>query len=302
MRNAASTLRVMFAITVVLVMQAAVALWRAYPEIADTGRAVYHSLAGICRHTLTVNQTEGITFAALALVAGVALVLVRFLRSGVGRWRHTHGQLRMLLTTRTAAWPAEVSSAAARLRICNRVDVVDHPAPFAFCYGFIRPRICISDGLIRLLSAVELDAVLLHEDHHRRRRDPLLLLLTGALAHALAFLPTVRDLQMRYDAVKEFEADDTAIQQLGGSEPMARALYKVLSSPVAGPDLAAAAIGGLSVTERRIDHLITPGQDDVPGLSRRRLVLSGVIMGVISSPVLALTLTNIQPMVHACRF
>lgn len=302
MRNAAGTLRVMFAIAVMLTVQAAVALWRAAPEVIDTGRAIFHALAGVCRHTLTPNETEGITLVAFGLIAGVTLVLARFARCAVSRWRRTRARVRLLLAARTAAWPAEMSGAAARLGMCDRIDVVSHPAPFAFCYGFLRPRICVSSGLAGLLTAAELEAVLLHEDHHRRQRDPLLLLLVGALAHALAFLPTLRDLQARYDAVKEFEADDAAIRQLGGPEPMAGALYKVLCNPLAGPDLAAVAVGGLSVTERRIDHLLAPRQDDVPGLSRRRLAVSGVTMGAISLPLLALTLANIQPMVHACRF
>lgn len=302
MRNASGTLRVMFTLVLLVAAQVVVALWRATPEIVDTGRAMYHAVVGACRHTFVANQTEAISITALALVVGVMIVLIRLARSLSHRSRRTRDHVRRLLDARMASWPADVTAAALRLGLTGHVDVIEHPAPIAFCHGFLRPRICLSSGLARLLTPRELDAVLLHEEHHRRRHDPLLLLVTGALAHALAFIPTLRDMQLRYDAVKEFEADAAAVDRLGGPGPMAGALYRVLTSPVAGPELTAVVVGGLSVTERRIDHLVAPRVDDLPGLSRRRLALSGLIVGALSLPALALTVATIEPIVHSCRF
>lgn len=277
------------------------ALWRTLPEMADTARAVYHSIAGICRHTFQATQTEGVALAASGFLVGFILVLLRFTRYTVRRWRWTRQRVRLLLTARVTRWPPHLAAAASRLGIADWLDVVHHPAPFAFCHGFLRPRICISDGLIELLTAAELEAVLLHEDHHRRHRDPLLLLITSALAHALSFVPTVPELHQRYDTVKEFDADAAAVSRLGGLEPMASALYKVLTSPAAGPDLGTAAVRGLTATERRIDHLVAPTRGDVPPLSRPRLAVSSLIVGFITLPALALIAANLQPIAHACR-
>src|SRR5439155_13985574 len=77
------------------------------------------------------------------------------------------------------------------------VRVVADPAPQAFCVGTIRPRIYVSVGALKRLSATELDAVLAHERHHQRRRDPLRLLVVEALAHGLFFLPALRPLAVR---------------------------------------------------------------------------------------------------------
>lgn len=302
MRSACGPLRVMFAIAAVLATQAAFALWRATPEIADTFRAIYHSVAGLCRHTFVTNHTEVVTFAALATLCGVLLVLARFAWHLVSQWRRTRAGVATVMSVRANPWPAAVAETAARTGVAGHVDVVDHPAPFAFCYGFFRPRICISSGLAMLLTSAELEAVLLHEEHHRRRREPLALLVSRALAHALFFIPILRDLQARYEAVKEFDADDAAVRFHGCREPMAGALYKVLTCPAASPNLGTAAVGGLSVTERRIDHLVTPQCGDVPRLSRRRLAVSGLTLSLISLPLVMLAVANVQPMVHACRF
>ena len=39
--------------------------------------------------------------------------------------------------------------------------------------GSLIPRICLSTGLMALMSEAELEAVLLHERYHLRSRDPL---------------------------------------------------------------------------------------------------------------------------------
>lgn len=302
MRHVAGTVGAMLAILLALLAQSAVALWRALPEIEDTARAVYHSIAGVCRHTLAPTETEAISLAAFGLLLGVLWVLLRFAHFAFRWWRQTRRRLAPVLHARVTHWPADVTDVVSRLSLTSKLDLVDHAAPFAFCHGLLCPRLCLSTGLARIVTPAELEAVLLHEDHHRRRRDPLLLLITSALAHALFFVPMLRDLYARYDAVKEFDADAAAVHHQGGLEPMAGALYKVLSCTAVGPDLNAVAVGGLSVTERRIDHLFAPRRDDTPALSRRRLVASGLSLSAISLPLLALSAANMQPIVHACRF
>ena len=302
MRSAVGAVGMMLAIALALLVQATAAVWRSLPEIEDTARAAYHSVAGICRHTFVAKETEFMSVTALLVLAGATLVLVRFAHDAARRWWDTRSRVRLLLKQRTAAWSNEVTAAATRLGLTDHLDLVRHPAAFAFCYGYFLPRICVSSGLVDRVTCPELEAVLLHEDHHRRRRDPLLVLFTNALSHALFFIPILRDLQARYDAQKEFAADAAAVRRLGRVEPMAGALYKVLSCPVAGPDLDAAAVGGLSVTERRIDQLISPGQGNDPTIPRRRFLASSLAFASTSLPLIALTVANLQPIIHACRF
>lgn len=302
MRSAASAVGTMLAIAAVLLVQAAAAVWHSLPAIEDTARAAYHSLAGICRHTFAANPTEIVTVTALLVLVGVTMVLVRFAHDAARRWRGTRGRVRLLLRQRSMCWPAELTAAAMQLGLKDHIDLVRHPASFAFCYGYVRPRICVSTGLVDLVTALELKAVLLHEDHHRRRRDPLFVLITHALSHALFFIPILRDLQARYDTRKELAADAAAVRQLGSVGPMAGALYKVLSCPLAGPEPEAVALAGLSVTERRIDHLTTREHDADPSIPRHRLLTSSMASASISLLLIALAAANLQPIIHACRF
>lgn len=300
MKSAAAAVAAMVSVALLLLLGAVTAVWRAFPEVEDSTRAAYHALAGLCRHPFRANGAELITAAALTITAVTALIVVRFAADVLRQGRRTRRQVRAVLDGRTIPPPAAVSATASGLGVTRCLDVVRHPAPFAFCYGFLRPRICLSSGLVELLTPEEVAAVLLHEDHHRRRRDPLALLLAGALTRALFFLPTLRDLHGRYDAIKEFAADHAAVRRVG-VEPVAGALYKVLSSPLSAPDMHGAAIGGLSVTERRIDHLLAPRHDHAPALSLRRLVLSALAFSTTGLVVLALTAVHVQPMVHVCR-
>jgi Zn-dependent protease with chaperone function len=68
----------------------------------------------------------------------------------------------------------------------REIVVVAGAAPIAFCSGLLRPRIFVSQGALRRLSAAELLAVVAHESHHADRRDPLRLLIGRALASLLA--------------------------------------------------------------------------------------------------------------------
>ena len=67
-------------------------------------------------------------------------------------------------------------------------------SPHAFCLGFWRPSIWITEGLLNLLSDQELAAVLAHEVYHYQHRDPLRLLISRALKSAFFFLPVISNI------------------------------------------------------------------------------------------------------------
>jgi hypothetical protein len=87
---------------------------------------------------------------------------------------------------RGAGSPA--GSAVSRCRRAQRLAATRPGAPgyhsvFAFCLGLVSPRIYVSEGLLQLLDAHELAAVLHHEAAHLRRRDPLRLFLSELLGY-----------------------------------------------------------------------------------------------------------------------
>jgi hypothetical protein len=128
------------------------------------------------------------------------------------------------------------------------VSVIDEDAPHAFCAGYLRPRIYISRGALELLSAVELEAVLSHEERHRSTRDPLRFACGHVLSQALFFLPALRPLGARYEALAEQKADEAAVRASAGERgPLAAAL---LAFDAAAP------AGGAGISNERVDWLV----------------------------------------------
>jgi hypothetical protein len=128
------------------------------------------------------------------------------------------------------------------------VSVIDEDAPHAFCAGYLRPRIYISRGALELLSAVELEAVLSHEERHRSTRDPLRFACGRVLSQALFFLPALRPLGARYEALAEQKADEAAVRASAGERgPLAAAL---LAFDAAAP------AGGAGISNERVDWLV----------------------------------------------
>lgn len=164
------------------------------------------------------------------------------------------------LVSRKVAVPRRVRLAARGLGLDGRIDVVEDGRPFSFCYWFLRPRICLSTGLVRRLDQVELRAVLVHERHHLRLRDPLRLVIARYFAAGLYVVPVVDELVNFYTFQKEIAADQAAVRAAGGVRPLARALYKALPD---ADDLSLGLlvpVGSLSVTEARIEQLVAGRQ------------------------------------------
>ena len=159
----------------------------------------------------------------LAMAAGAA--------SGLRTLVRQHCQTRALLraclavySPRRAAIPPSVSVAT----LHDRLDIVDLPTPIAFCYGYFRPRVIVSTGLIELLPTAELEALLLHEREHLHQRDPLKLALGRLLSSALFFVPALGALYQRYLVEKELAADRAAIAEQGGSAGLSGALARLV--------------------------------------------------------------------------
>jgi Zn-dependent protease with chaperone function len=125
-----------------------------------------------------------------------------------------------------------------------RVVVIADPRPQAFCAGYLRPRVYISQAALKLLGDAELQAVLAHEEHHRRVRDPLRLACGRIISQALFFLPALRALFGRYSDLAELNADRAAVRVgAGGREALASALLVFDGS-------------GAGISPERVDSLL----------------------------------------------
>jgi len=195
--------------------------------------------------------------ALLPLLAGAPVGLYVAIRQAV----RTYRALKQLQKVPQTALPLSIARLAHTLHLKDKLDVVDDIRPKAFCYGFRKPRICLTTGLLRTLTQAEVEAVLYHEWHHLKRRDPLQALIWTALDNACWWQEKRGELAYLH---RELTADRAVIAACG-RKSLAGALLKLLNyaeSNNGAPD--GLAISGLSVTEARIEQLLYPERPVVP--------------------------------------
>lgn len=213
----------------------------------------------------------------LTLLASMGLA---GLIAAVRTWNATR-TIVLRLTKRTMPPPVGLATAAAAAGLSDRVVVSDSQDVFCFCFGLLRPRVCISVGLLEILDPNELAAVLAHEHHHVHERDPLKLAIANVLA-ALAYpLPLVAALRGAYLVGRELDADRAAILAVGRS-PLASTLCKILSHPRAHDLRAAAAAGAADGSRARITQIISPGAP-LPRLGRGSVLASLASVAVFAA-------------------
>jgi beta-lactamase regulating signal transducer with metallopeptidase domain len=84
--------------------------------------------------------------------------------------------------------------------------------------GILRPQISLPDGIDRLLSEHELNAVLVHEVTHARRRDNLIRLIHEVGLCVLWFHPLVWITGSRIALYRELSCDESVIQSAHGGD------------------------------------------------------------------------------------
>lgn len=199
-------------------------------------------------------------------VFGLGLLVVRIWKTS----RFVSGLLPTRITT-----PQRLGGLCAAFGLSRHVVLLATDVPLAFCFGWLRPRICLSTGLVDALSDGELKAVLLHEDHHRRRRDPLRGLLVEAIGRTFFFLPVVTELRDLFLLSTELDADRYAAR-LAGRPSLAGALHKLLTHPLV-PRLPVLGVVGFSATSVRIAELLGD-RPTVLRLSGRSLVITSAVL------------------------
>ncbi len=145
--------------------------------------------------------------------------------------------------------------------------------------GVLRPHISLPQGVDRLLSEAELDAVLIHEVIHARRRDNLIGLLHELALCGLWFHPLVWLTSFRLAMFRELSCDDSVIASSRGAD-LVSALAK-LAIPEGSHLLRA---GAASLLSHRVARLTT---SEPQGTSRAAdWLLIAVFAGIFLACVL----------------
>src|SRR5712691_4838749 len=150
----------------------------------------YDAIAAVCVAALYQLGANLPPLGAVVLALASASLVLGALKA-VRTLRRTR---RALLSHRPVAQPSRLRAATARLGLANATVCFDDRRPYAYCRGYLHPRIWVSSGAVATLRAAELEAVLHHEDFHRRARDPLRILIGRVIGQLFFALPVVRQL------------------------------------------------------------------------------------------------------------
>jgi Zn-dependent protease with chaperone function len=127
--------------------------------------------------------------------------------------------------------------------------------PLALTVGAFRPRVVVSEGLVRALAPDALAAVLAHERAHVRRRDALRAWLAGALSRL--HLPRIRrELLAALALASERACDEAAAEATGDRLLVAEAILAVERLAPRAPAAALAASFGASAVPARVEGLL----------------------------------------------
>lgn len=223
-----------------------------------------------CNSSVFIKQ---MSFAGVLCII-FALTIIRQI------WK-THQYTQQFFYIAQVNFPLAVQEMIVNLEIDkSKVVLVESSLPIAFCFGFFRPQICLSTGILDLLSTSQLRATLCHEDFHRRHFDPLRILLIESISTAFFFLPAIKEWRSLVKIKFELDADEYAVLKVG-KPALAGALHRLLTHSSKSQPIAQSTVTvGLSANTARIAALL--GERDVPQhISGRSLVVSILIVWVL---------------------
>lgn len=167
-------------------------------------------------------------------------------------------------------------SSLQRIYACSQTRIqghsayqIDHALPYAAQVGFWQSELVITKGLVQVLSADQLAAVLVHEQAHQQYRDTFWFFWWGWLRRLTAWLPHSTELWQELLLLRELRADQWAAQQVDPLVLAESLLLMVNPYPAEFAENICAAMQtatGHRLSER-IDALIDPRETTPPSYS-----------------------------------
>jgi Zn-dependent protease with chaperone function len=113
----------------------------------------------------------------------------------------------------------------------NSARLLNLSTPYSARVGFWQPELVVSQGLIDMLDADHLEAVLIHEQAHATYHDTFWFFWLGWIRRATLWLPQTEALWQELLMLRELRADRAAAQQVD-SLVLAESLLWVVSAPL----------------------------------------------------------------------
>lgn len=145
----------------------------------------------------------------------------------------------------------------------------------AFATGWRRGCVVVPDAVSDLLSADEIEAVLIHECTHVRRGDLVWRRIERLVADILAFSPAAWLMRARLETVRELACDADAVGLARSAGTYGRALVKLVTPP--HPPRASTAFRpkGKAMIQQRLEAILSPKR-------RRPAWLAAGLIGLVA--------------------
>ncbi|MFJ7976901.1 M56 family metallopeptidase [Peribacillus sp. JNUCC 23] len=170
-------------------------------------------------------------------------------------------------------------------RLHQDIIVIDRKESLAFTFGFRRPRIVLSSGLIAILDRDELEAVVEHETFHQRNHDTLLIFVLQLISQSLWFIPLTKWSYQNYKIISELLADEYAIQRMGSELGLSSALFKLIKNYFKGNSTPVLVHFSDESVNYRLQQLVEPKKSIPVRLKTTSMIISIyvllLIMGMI---------------------
>jgi beta-lactamase regulating signal transducer with metallopeptidase domain len=147
--------------------------------------------------------------------------------------------------------------------------------------GLINPAVVIPDWLMRELSPVELNQILLHELAHLRRWDDWTNLVQQLIKAIFFFHPAVWWIEKKVALEREMACDDAVLAETGSPRLYAECLARLAEKSFVQRSvvLAQAALGKIRQTTLRVTRILDPQR---PSVTSRSLVPAVSLIAVLS--------------------
>ncbi|TYP70749.1 M56 family metallopeptidase [Paenibacillus methanolicus] len=165
----------------------------------------------------------------------------------------------------------------------GKIIVVRCEEPIAFTFGFRRPLIVLSTGLLKLLDIGELAAVIHHERFHQRYHDPVKTYLLHFFGAVLWYIPILRWGHARYKLTREILADRYAIERQGTPASLSGALVKMLRYGQTGRVAVAHVSFADTGVNQRIRQLLEPSDRAQLKVPLIQAAISAHVMAVLGA-------------------
>lgn len=260
-----------------------------YPKLFLLWQSFLGKLESICgcsNHLSFANHSffyTSLISLGLVLTAFIGFAIFKIIKSK----RSTKKFVAIALKNKRAGLSRRLKKTAQAIGLENQIIEINNKKPIIFCFGLIKPKICVSSGFTKGLSKYELKAALLHEQHHLLVCEPIKLFIVKLIASILFFLPGLKAFIKQYFTFSELAADQWATNNFKDKAYLVGALRKAIrwKKQMMLKDELALAFFASSVIEERVNKLIDNGYK--PRFKFFNLRLSIGILLLVSSFTMA---------------